>query len=328
MKQLQILFLTLIFSMCLPLLGNAQEDAPAFGSELTLDTDNDAFIPWENFDRYYTYGFGARYSFRAEQLIGLQNWFDKKQAFYFSAGFRSEGYTPTHAQSREEEEPEEELDFDRPFAGVLYGTFDANYIFQRSYVRFGMLAGLMGPSALSGDIQEWIHDNIIVGGDLDGWAFQIPDQAIFNIDATYGQQLIPEPTWYDIFWESRARVGNLYIDGTTKLGLRIGRFGSYARSISSGNGLLSANDRSSFFYQGSFSVTASAFDGTAQGDLFDQDYEYAVDRLNPVYSTMTHGVYWANRRLTLGFDCTFNYGKVLENSRHIYGRIDFRYRLR
>ena len=305
----------------------AQEHKNAYRYQLSIDTDNDAFIHWENYDRYYTYGVGFKVSFLADSLLGVQKWFPKKEDHFYAIGLRSEAYTPTHLQRREPEEGEEnDTDFDRPFAGLLYGTVEANYVFKNSYARFELLAGLMGPSALSGDIQQWIHDNIVVGGDVEGWAYQIPDQFIMNLNGTYGIGIPTKWDWIEPYTKADLRLGNLYVDAGATLGLRIGRFRPYNRSISARNGWLGPRKRSVFYYQATVSATAVAFDGTAQGKLFARPYEYAIEDLSHIYGSMTHGLYWGNSRMVIGFDVTVNYSKVIPRSRHIYGRIDFRYR--
>jgi|GEM_PF-4011688 len=307
-------------------LAIGQEQENTYRYQISINTDNDAFIHWENFDRYYTYGVGFKTSFLADSMLGMQKWFPSKEAHFYSIGLRSEAYTPTHLQRQQPDEDAPDLGFDRPFAGLLYGTFEANFIFKNSYARFELLAGLMGPSALSGDIQQWIHDNIVVGGDVEGWAYQIPDQFVMNLYGTYGIGVATGLDWLEPFAKTDLRFGNLYVDVAATAGLRIGRFSPYHRSVAAGNGWLGSGKRSLLYYQATLSGTAVAFDGTAQGKLFARPYEYAIDDLSHLYTTMTHGAYWGNSRMLIGFDITFNYGKVIPRSRHIYGRIDFRYR--
>ncbi|MGI9547860.1 MAG: lipid A-modifier LpxR family protein [Flavobacteriaceae bacterium] len=304
-----------------------QQPNADFKSVLTVNSDNDAFVFWENRDRYYTYGIGASISFRAEKLVGLEKWMAEKEAFFITTTVRIEGYTPTNKfVTMPQLQGDSIVEFDRPFAGLLYGTLETTYSFKRSFLRTGILIGIMGPSSGAGRLQRWIHDNVTQDGVFDAWQFQIPDQLLLNLSGAYYYDFTPRAKWFDLYGSAEARIGNLYIDASPGIGFRLGRFNGLGQTVSLGNGLNAGSGDWELYIRSTFSATLAAFNGTAQGNLFGPEFEYAVQELNPLYFGMTHGLYIAYKRVVLGFDHFFTYGEVVKNQRHIYARLEFKYR--
>ena len=297
-----------------------------FKHSIEISTDNDAFNLWENFDRYYTYGAGLKFYFKAEKLLGLEKLFSKKQDYFFSASIRTEGYTPTRVQLSGLDPDEITLNIDRPFAGLLYGTFDGTYIFKNSFIKTELYLGIMGPTALSKEIQDWIHDNITDDALIDGWEFQMPDQLILNINVSGAYDFNPESTWFNAYGMGEARIGNLYIDATPTIGFRIGKFGPFSTSAVFGNSLIAKKSLIEFYLRSSFSTTFTAFNGTAQGNIFSNDFQYAVENLSHFHTSMSHGIFVNLRNFGFSFDNTFTLGKVNKGVRFIYGSFTFNYR--
>jgi hypothetical protein len=305
----------------------AQEESIDFNNVIGINTDNDALVAWENRDRYYTFGIGASLSFKARKLLGLQNWFSSKKTVFYTAGLRMEGYTPTNkVVTVLQREGDSIITFDRPFAGLFFGTLETTYGFERSFFKTGILMGIIGPSSGAGRLQRWIHDNVTDDGVFDGWRYQVPDQFILNFSGDFIYDFTPEASWFDIYGGAKARLGNLYIDASPVVGFRIGRFNNIGATAAFGNGLLAAKTDWELYLRSSFSANVAFFNATAQGRLFGPDFEYAVDKLNPFFLTMTQGIYFAYRRIILGFDHYFSYGEVIKKQRHIYARLDFKYR--
>ncbi len=302
------------------LVGQEQEN---FRHSIEISSDNDAFNLWENFDRYYTYGAGLKFYFKAEKLLGLEKLFSKKQDYFFSASIRSEGYTPTRVQLSGLDPDEITINIDRPFAGLLYGTFDGTYTFKNSFIKTELYLGIMGPTALSKEIQDWIHDNITL---IDGWEFQMPDQLILNINVSGAYDFNPESTWFNAYGMGEARIGNLYIDATPTIGFRIGKFGDFSTSAAFGNSLIAKKTLIEFYLRSSFSTTFTAFNGTAQGNIFTNDFQYAVENLSNFHTSMSHGIFVNLRNFGFSFDNTFTLGNVNKGVRFIYGRFSFAYR--
>jgi hypothetical protein len=263
---------------------------------------------------------------KSQKLIGLEKLFSNKENYFFEFGIRSEGYTPTRQSYPKIETKSDTLSFERPFAGLLYGTAGTTYTFKRSFVKTELLIGIMGPSAYAKEIQDWLHSQLPDSDEVEGWEYQIPDQAIINFNVSGAYDFLPESTWFDVYATAEARLGNLYIDATPSLGIRLGKYESLSQSTLFGNTLLAPLQVKEFFFRSSISGTFTAFNGTAQGNLFNRDFEYVVNNLSHFHTTISNGIYIAFKHISLGYDNIFTFGKVNKGVQHIYGRIDFRYR--
>ncbi|WP_136480078.1 lipid A-modifier LpxR family protein [Cognatitamlana onchidii] len=305
--------------------GYAQVDkTPRYAVEIS--SDNDAFALWDNLDRYYTFGIGPKFYLKTPHFLGLQNWFKKKNDYFFSFGLRSEGYTPTRQSYDGLTIASDSLSFERPFAGLLYGTLEANYIFKRSFVKTELLLGVMGPSAFAQEIQNWLHSQLPTSDEVEGWEYQIPDQVIINFNIQGAYTLHNFADWFDVYTSGEARFGNLYIDASPLIGLRIGKFESISKSSVFNNHLLAPLQVKEIFFRSSFAGTFALFNGTAQGNLFNNDFPYALDNINNFHTTISNGIFISFNRVSLSYDNIFTFGKVNKGAQHIYGKIDFKYR--
>ena len=303
----------------------AQNNSP-YSYALNVSTDNDALAIWENFDRYYTFGIGIDFYFKPKKFIGLENLFSEKENYFMHLALKSEGYTPTRYNLDFDNIPMYQLPFERPFAGLLYGTLESTYALDRSFVKAEFLLGVMGPSSFAKEIQDWLHDKLPDSHPLKGWEFQIPNQVVLNLNVLVAYDFLPEATTFDVFAMGQARLGNLYIDATPTLGFRIGKFAPLTETSSLNNGLIASKSVQEIYFKSTFSATLSAFNGTAQGNLFGDDFQLAVNELSHFYMAMSHGVFVTGKRYSIGFDNVFTFGKVNKNTRHIYGRLNFSYR--
>ena len=276
-----------------------------------------------NIDQYYSYGIGLVLTFKSEKLAGLQNYFPSKKAYFFEAGLKVEGYTPSVKKISNFDNSN--TTFDRPFAGILYGTLDVTYIFERSFFKGGILLGVLGPASMADEFQGWFHKNISDDITFDGWQFQIPNQPLLNLNFTYGYDFLPNQSWFNLFGVSQTRVGNLYIDATPIIGLRIGKFHKLSESVSMGNNIVSNSKRTELFFQSTISGTVSLFNATAQGNLFNNNFEFALESVNTFHSTISSGIYFSSSRFSGGLDHFFTFNKVLP-VQHTYARAILKYR--
>lgn len=291
----------------------------------TIYSDNDAFIFWQNSDRFYSFGLGLKVAIKPDKFLGLEKKIINKKDFFIDFEIKSEGYTASNPEISLESILNDSIDFDRPFAGLLFSKTGITYSFERLFFRGELLLGVMGPSAFTREIQDWVHKKITGDGVLSGWDFQIPDQIIFNTNFKGLYDLTPNYNGFDVYSGLEARVGNLYIDTTPLVGIRIGKFGPLASSTAFGNTLLGSTSLREIYIKSSLSATVNWYDATAQGNIFNRDYEYAVKDLNHLHTSMTHGVYIRTKRLSIGFDHIFTYGKIIKGERHVFGRFEFTY---
>ena len=317
--------ITVTFFCFLFSLKVSAQDNTNFKYSFELSSDNDAYVVRDNLDRFYSFGVGMKMAFRPKQFLGLERLLPKKKNFFIDILLKSEGYTPTKQFVRQRDVERDSVSFDRPFAGVLFGQLGASYTFTRSFIKAELLLGIMGPSSLSRELQDWIHENISVDDVLNGWEFQIPDQLIFNLNLRGAYDFTPETKGFDVFAMGQFRAGNLYIDARPLVGIRMGRFGPLTTSSAFGNGVLATNLISEFYLRSTVSAAFTLFNGTAQGNLFDRDFEYAVEDFNQFHTAMSHGIFFRKNRYSIGFDQVFSFGKPLKGVRHIYGRILLEY---
>lgn len=315
----------LSFLLLLIIRAHAQ-GSDTFNCEISLSSANDAYVIWQNSDRFYSFGVGLNVKFKKEKWLGLQKYFPKKTAYFFEVGLRLEGYTPTNKTVTPIEIQQNTIAFDRPYAGLLFGILNATYAFERSFLRGGVLLGVMGPASLADDFQGWFHDNVTDDPVFEEWRFQVPNQLLANIALTYAHDFMTQQKWFDVYGALNTRLGNLYIDATPTLGLRLGKFNRLSESVGMDNNILSTSSGIELFVQSSISSSLNIFDGTAQGNLFHSDFKYAVDDLNTFSTLLTQSIYFSSRRLSIGIEHYFTFGKVVSNERHIYARTILKYR--
>lgn len=297
-----------------------------FKYEITLSTDNDALVAWQNKDRYYSFGLGTEIAFKSDRLLGLEKLFPSKSDHFFSTEVKAEGYTPTNKFASIELFKNPSSGFDRPFAGILYGNFKVNYAFKRSFVDFSVLAGVMGPLSSSDAIQEWFHKEITGGSVFDAWKYQISNQFIFNLRSKIVYDFTPKNNWIDLFGSAEGQLGNLYIDFTSSLGLRIGKFGEINQTVAFGNSILSKNKKFELYLQSSIGTTLAAFNGTAQGNIFRRNSENTLDTINHSYIKASSGIYFSYHKVSIALDHFFSFGEVIPNEDHVYARFIAKFR--
>ncbi len=307
-------------------IGASAQKPDNFDRELSFSTANDAYVIWQNSDRFYSYGVGANLKFKKKKFLGLQEYFPEKTGYFFEVGLRLEGFTPTNKTVSSIEIQQNTISFDRPYAGLLFGTFNITFAFERAFFKGGVLFGVMGPSSLASDFQAWFHDKVTDDPIFEEWRFQVPNQLIVNLDLTYAYDFIPQQKWFDVYGTFNTRLGNLYIDATPTLGLRLGKFNRLSESMGMDNNILSNSSGIEFFLQSSISSSLNIFDGTAQGNLFNRNFEHSVDGLNPLSTILTQSVYFSSRRFSAGIEHYFTFGKVVPHERHIYARTILKYK--
>ncbi len=325
MKTKITFYLLSIFLYVLPFHKSlAQEET--FKSELKLIIDNDIFAVFRDSDRYYSYGMGIEYAFKTEKLLGLQHLFKNKQDVFYTFGAKLEGYTPSQVRTfAATPEIEDRDDFDRPFAGVLYGKFGITYTFQRSFLKSEILAGLIGPSSQAGEIQTWFHENITGDPVYDGWQFQLEDQFIFNINSTFIYDFNPNYKWFHTYMGATANLGTLYIRATPQAGFRIGKYNSVATSSGFHNSILLPKKHSEFFFKFNIETRLVAYNATIQGNLFD-DKAYGVDDLNNISWHLSSGLYYSINRFSINFIYLWSTGVLNNIENHGYGTFNVAYR--
>jgi hypothetical protein len=300
--------------------GHAQND-DEYSGEISVYADNDAFVIWKNRDIYYTFGIGAQITFRTDNFLALEKLFPSKTAYFFKAGLRMEGYTPsnkfiTPAQVRKAYEV-----FDRPFAGLLFARMEAVYTFENSILRTGVLFGIMGPSSGAGKLQIWFHESISDDALIDGWRFQLPDQLLLNFNMAYTLDFTPQTKVFSAFGSGEIHFGNLYMKAVPSLGIRLGKFAPLTRSVAIDNGVLLNRNETELFFLAKYEFAVNGYNATAQGKLFGPNNKFALSSINTIDSMLTLGMYFTYQNWSVNYNHYFSFGNVIANTNHIYARI-------
>ncbi len=308
----------------LGILVHAQKNNNNHGT-ITLQHDNDAFVPWRYIDYYYSFGTGIEYVFKTNRFLGLQCLFRNKDTYFFQAQIRSEGRTPSNRIIIPEEIASGKVTFDRPFAGLLYSTLNANYVYQGSVYNFGILIGMMGPSSNADDLQHFIHEHLTDDTKLIAWVLQVPNQFLVNLNASYRNDFEINK-WLNAFVFTQARLGNLYIDISPQIGFRVGQLLHSKVNPWIGKGLLNSSLKQALYLRSTFGITLTGFNATAQGNLFDQNYLFAVQDMSRFHKTMAFGIFFRKKKIALGFEYVFNFDEVVKHQDHVYGKFSITYK--
>ena len=305
----------------------SQEEVKSYTSEISVSTDNDIFVFYRDTDSYYSYGIAIGYSFKKEKFLGLEKLFRNKKDVFYKVNARIEGYTPSDVDIFAETlEIEDRDDFDRPFAGLLYGTFSANYLFERSFLKTELLLGIMGPSSQAGDLQSWFHGNVTGDPVFDGWQFQLANRFLANLNINYVYDFKPNNTWFDVYGKTDIRLGSLYVQGAPSIGVLLGKFNSISTSSGFDNGIAAKKNRNELFFKIETESRFNLFNSTIQGNIFD-DSIFSFRDLNNLSWHYLIGLFYSRNRFSANFSFQYSTGVLNATQNHAFGIIGLAYGL-
>jgi hypothetical protein len=205
----------------------AQAQSPAPSPDpagiITLQGENASLSTAKLTDRYYVNGIRLGYvtpEGRAPNaLSGIANSMWDGGAVRFSFDLSQQIYTP--ADTKATTPPAG----DRPYAGVLLGTFGLVRDVPDSRSVLALSLGLVGPDAQGERVQNGFHD-IIGQGHTNGWADQIHDEPLIEITSARTWRLPignVGPLETDALPDLAFGLGNLRIYGQTGVVIRLGQ---------------------------------------------------------------------------------------------------------
>lgn len=167
---------------------------------LSIHFDNDVYFQT---DYYYTNGitFELIHPQIESSFISKFLWpFDNYPEVYYGLRFTHKMYTPTRL------DVEEVLIHDRPFAGYFSLThfkisFDP---IRKSKLGSSLGIGFMGPAALGGQLQDFIHDDIPVG-----WVNQLGNDLVFDYSISFDKSIFASNK-FEIINSISGNAGSLY----------------------------------------------------------------------------------------------------------------------
>jgi hypothetical protein len=189
----------------------------------TLQDENASLSTAALTDRYYVNGLRLGYTSPEggvpSALAGVADAMWGGGAVRFSFDLSQQIYTPADTQANPPKPG------DRPYAGVLLGTFGLLRDVPDSRSLLALSLGLVGPDALAQTVQNGFHD-IIGQGHTEGWHDQIHDEPLVEITSARTWRL---PTGEvagletDVLPDLAVGVGNERIYAQTGVVVRIGQ---------------------------------------------------------------------------------------------------------
>jgi len=149
--------------------GHAQD----IDEQLVFALSNDKFADQ---DKYFTSGLYLTYQKNQNKDFILRKTSENK--LQYSVGIGNEIYSPTSLSSINTEE------FDRPFAGWLFGKLEVRSIKEKSAFFLGFETGITGEESLSGGFQIGFHDLFSIDS-RPTWIEQIEFKWLFNFKTTH-----------------------------------------------------------------------------------------------------------------------------------------------
>ncbi|MDH5638770.1 MAG: lipid A deacylase LpxR family protein [Nitrospinota bacterium] len=124
---------------------------------------------------------------------------------------------------------------ERPYAGWFYiGAFRETYTTHGAYYKSELDIGCIGPCAMAEKTQAWIHRYIAHSGRAQGWQNQISDELVVSLDGEYRQVFYEFPSGhegeyrrFDLAYYVKGAVGNIFMDASGGIILRMGWFHTY-----------------------------------------------------------------------------------------------------
>ena len=189
----------------------------------TLQDENSTISTSKVTDRYYTNGLRLAYTSPTDTLSdGLAGVADKLWGpgqRRWSFNLTQQIYTPFNTAAKVPPVG------DRPYAGVLMGSFGLNSDTETSRSHFGLGIGVVGPAALGEQVQNGFHD-LISQGHNNGWASQIKNEPLVQFTSSRVWRL-PLTTFggmeTDVLPELTAGLGSARIYALTGVTLRLGQ---------------------------------------------------------------------------------------------------------
>lgn len=286
--------------------------------QIELGTDNDYLIVYTSTDRYYTYGVNGTYRWQPKKENLFSRIFKTKEGYYQTLGLNLEAYTPSYRGGNENEDIME-----RPYAGWAYAELQSTYTFEKSFLRLGIDAGIMGPDSQAGAFQNWFHD--LTGDTQVDWSNQIGNFFGFNLKGRYARTLYGTKS-FDIYGLADASLGNIYVYLDPSVSFRLGKFNPIQRSIAQHNELLADRTTKEFFFELNGGMRISAINATIQGDIFDGQRLFSQDDIENLVFHAHMGLFYTGRRFSYSLRYVYSSGEIVENRSHRYAMVTAAYR--
>lgn len=188
----------------------------------TLQDENSSIATSHLKDKYYVNGLRLGYTSATDtlpaSLENFDNWIWGPGRSRWALDFAQQMYTPANVNITPPDPR------DRPYAGVLTGTFLLLHDTDYSRSILGIQAGVVGPAALAKQVQNGFH-NLVGYNASKGWSYQIKNEPVLDLLATkiWRVPLMDDGLQMDVLPEVAGGAGNLRVYGLAGSVLRIGQ---------------------------------------------------------------------------------------------------------
>ena len=286
--------------------------------ELTVGHDNDFTIFGARTDWHYTYGIHLDVGWIPKRETGLSKLFASKQAYMQRIGVHIQAYTPDYAKTFQIVKTRQ------PYAGWGYTDFTSIYAFEKSFLKFKLDLGILGPAVQAGEIQNFIHKYISLDKIVNQWEDQIPNKLGVNLHATYARDLI-KYKWLGMYGIADISAGNIFSFAEPGIHLRLGKFNAISKSSSRQNQLLS-DSKNEFFMEASVATKFSFYNATIEDADANGTFLVPDDLVDPVYLNASLGAFFSFSKYALGLNWHYTEGEIKGNKPHRYVVLKASYR--
>ncbi len=278
-------------------------NAQKIDQQIEFKIENDKFI---FVDKYYTGGHFITYKKSISTNFVFKKNENNKLLLIYKAG--NEIYTPKNLSSFNTE------DFDRPFAGWLFGSFEVGSIHDSSANFLTFETGITGNESLSGDLQVWFHE--VLGLDnFTSWEEEIEFKWLFNFKYRYFHSLSLN-TRNNIQYEVFSAIGTKDIFLENNMHYFFGKFNELKNS--SRLGVIDATSTKEFYGFISLGHRYVGHNTLIQGSIFKDDILFTTNSTKHLFK-FRFGTVYKNKRSAFKLIFNFNSKETPLSTSHGFG---------
>lgn len=280
--------------------------AQDINQQLEFKLSNDKFA---DDDRYFTNGLYITYRKALPQNFILPKTEENK--LQLNIGVGNEIYSPASLSSIATDE------FDRPFAGWLFGKIEVGSIKGKSAFFLGFETGITGEESLAGDFQVGLH-NFFGIDSRPTWIEQIEFKWLFNLKTTYIANWSNERNAFQYRISPSLGTKDIYLEND--ISYFFGRLNAFQNS--SRTGIVDTSTSKEFFGYVSVGYKYVVHNTLIQGSIFSDDDLFTTDITNHILKTEI-GAVLQSKRNTFKILYNFNTKETPLSTSHIYGSLAY-----
>jgi hypothetical protein len=280
--------------------GHAQD----IDEQLQIYLSNDKFA---DDDRYFTNGLYFNYQKNLNKDFILAKTPDN--IVQLNIGVGNEIYSPTSISSVNTDE------FDRPFAGWLFGKLEVGSIKEKAAFFMSFETGITGEESLAGDFQIGLHEFFGIDS-RPTWLEQIEFKWLFNFKTTYIADWSNERSAFQYRISPSLGTKDIYLEND--ISYFFGRLNGFQNS--SRIGIVDSSTAKEFYGYVSVGYKYVAHNTLIQGSIFSEDFLFTTDITNHILKTEI-GAVLQSKRNTFKIIYNFNTKETPLSTSHIYGSL-------